>query len=218
MQRFSATGSEQSNLRRGSREVGEHILEAAARVFGAKGYEAARVIDVARLCGLSTGAVYSRWPTKRELFVAAVEQYGSRNTLSVSTRADLTTPQKLAALGGGLVDTHRDDEAGNLMLEACVSARRDPSIRADLAHALDIEADVLTHVVDHGKAAGEIDQTLSTEAIVLSCQSISLGVRLAALAKPRSSGPPTEAAWGELMARFIGSIRPTGPKPTQDDD
>ena len=218
MQGFSATGSARSNLRRGSREVGERILEAAARVFGAKGYEAARVTDVARLCGLSTGAVYSRWPTKRELFVAAVEQHGSRNTLSVSTRADLTTPQKLAALGGGLVGTHRDDEAGNLMLEACVSARRDPSLRADLARALDIEADVLTLIVDHGKAAGEIDQTLSTEAIVLSCQTLSLGIRLAALAKPRSSGPPTEAAWKDLMARFIASIRPTGANSAPDTD
>ena len=218
MQGSSVTASGRSNVRRGSREVGERILEAAARVFGAKGYEAARVIDVARLCGLSTGAVYSRWPTKRELFVAAVEQHGSRNTLSVSTRADLTTAQKLAALGGGLIDTQRDDEAGNLMLEACVSARRDPSLRADLARALDIEADVLTQVVDHGKAAGEIDQTLSTEAIVLSCQTLSLGVRLAALAEPRSSGQPTEAAWNELMERFVGSIRPTGSKPTPDND
>ena len=218
MQGLSLTGSERSNLRRGSREVGEHILEAAARVFGAKGYEAARVIDVARLCELSTGAVYSRWPTKRELFIAAVEQHGSRNTLSVSNRADLTTPEKLAALGGGLVDTQRDDEAGNLMLEACVSARRDPSLRADLAHALDIEADALTQVVDHGKANGEIDQNLSTEAIVLSCQTLSLGVRLAALAEPRSSGPPTSAAWKELMERFVASIRPTAPTPTPDDD
>ena len=209
---------ERSKLRRGSREVGERVLEAAARVFGAKGYEATRVIDVARQCGLSTGAVYSRWPTKRELFIAAVEQHGSRNTLAVSTRTDLTTAQKLAALGGGLVDTQRDDEAGNLMLEACVSARRDPSLRADLARALDIEADVLTQMVDDGKTAGEIDQTLSTEAIVLSCQTLSLGVRLAALAEPRSSGAPTSGAWSELMARFVGSIRPAGPNPTPDDN
>lgn len=218
MQGFSVTVPERSNLRRGSREVGEQILEAAARVFGAKGYEAARVIDVARLCGLSTGAVYSRWPTKRELFVAAVEQHGSRNTLSVSNRADLTTPQKLAALGIGLLGADRDNEAGNLMLEACVSARRDPSLRADLARALDIEADVLAEVVDQGKAAGEIDQTLSTEAIVLSCQTLSLGVRLAVLAEPRTGGEPTPAEWNELIARFVGSIRPTSPKPASDDD
>ena len=194
------------------------ILDAAARVFGTKGFEAARVTDVARRCGMSTGAVYSRWLTKRELFVAAVEQRGSSNTMSVATRADLTTPQKLAVLGGGLLDTHQDNQSRNLLLEACVSARRDPSLRADLARALDIEAELLTQVVAHGKAAGEIDPTLSTEAIVLSCQSLSLGVRLAAVAGPRSNGQPTPAEWKELIARFIGSIHPTGLQPTPDDD
>ena len=193
-------------------------MDAAARVFGSKGYESARVTDVARLCGLSTGAVYSRWLTKRELFVAAVEQRSSRNTMSVSTRSDLTNAQKLAVLGGGLLDTDRDSETRNLLLEACVSARRDPSLRADLARALDVEANLLTQVVDHGKAAGEIDQTLSTKAIVLTCQSLGLGVRLAAVAEPRSSGQPTSAEWKELMERFTDSIRPSGPQSTADND
>ncbi len=204
----SRDAAEQPRSTRDTREVRERILDSAARVFGEQGYEGARVADVARRCGMSTGAIYSRWLTKQELFLAAVERRGAHNTLSVSTRADLSVPEKLALLGGGLLSADQDDEARNLLLEACVIARRDSSLKADIARALDVEASVLTEVIAHGKASGEIDETLSTEAIVLACQSLSLGVRLAAAAEPRSGGQPTSEEWNQLLARFIGSIAP----------
>ena len=218
MQEPSANRSERSNVRRSSREVAEGILDTAAQVFGEKGFESTRVTDIARRCGLSTGAIYSRWLSKRELFVAAIEQRGSNQTRSVSSRAELTNLQKLAALGGGLYEARQNNDARNLLLEACVSARRDSSLKADIAGALDIEADLLTQVIAHGKAAGEIDQTLSTQAIVLACQSLSLGVRLAATAEPRSGGEPTSEEWSELIERFVGSIQPTGQQPTSEGD
>lgn len=187
-------------------ESTERLLDAAASEFGENGFEGARVAHIARRCGLTTGAVYSRWLTKQELFLAAVEQRASRGTEKVAGRSDLSTLEKLAAMGSALAAT--GDEAGNLLLEACVIARRDDEMIEGVARSLDEEAAVIAGMVEEGKAAGEVDPALSTEAIVFACQSLSLGVRLAAAAAPRRGWQPSADDWNELMARFINSIGP----------
>lgn len=70
-------------------------------VFGEKGYEAARVADIARRSGLTTGALYARWLTKQELFLAAIEQRGSTRTEVVSGQAELSAARKLADWAAG---------------------------------------------------------------------------------------------------------------------
>ena len=97
------------------------------------------------------------------------------------------------------------------MLEACVLARRDSSLSADVAESLDVEAAVLAEVVEQGKAAGEIDADLSTKAIVFACQALGLGARLAAAAEPREIELPSADEWSELIARFAESIGPSQP-------
>ena len=188
-------------------ESTERLLDAAASVFGENGFEGARVAQIARRCGLTTGAVYSRWLTKQELFLAAIEHRASRGTERLSSRSDMSTLEKIAIMGSKLMESS-DDEASNLLLEACVIARRDDSMSADVARSLEEEGAVIAGMVEEGKAAGEVDPALSTEAIVFACQSLSLGVRLAAAAAPRRGGQPSADDWNELMARFINSIGP----------
>lgn len=212
MQAPSASAAPSSTeTRRSSDASTERILDTAALVFGEKGYEAARVADIARRSGLTTGALYARWLTKQELFLAAVEQRGSTRTEVVSGQAELSAARKLAELGSGLLGggDGSDDAARNLMLEACVMARRDSSLSADVAQSLDVEAAVLAEVVSQGKAADEIDAGLSTEAIVFACQALGLGARLAAAAEPREVGLPSVEDWRELMTRFVDSIGPS---------
>ncbi|MEZ4241861.1 MAG: TetR/AcrR family transcriptional regulator [Myxococcota bacterium] len=50
------------------------ILRAARAVFIEKGYLAARVEDVAKRASLSKGAVYFYFPSKRDLFMALVQE------------------------------------------------------------------------------------------------------------------------------------------------
>jgi AcrR family transcriptional regulator len=50
------------------------LLQAAARVFGRRGYHAATLEEVAREAGYSTGAVYSNFAGKEDLFLALADQ------------------------------------------------------------------------------------------------------------------------------------------------
>lgn len=49
------------------------ILEAATREFGRRGYESARIADIARAAGVTDAGLLHHFTTKRELFLAVVE-------------------------------------------------------------------------------------------------------------------------------------------------
>ncbi|MCA9568259.1 MAG: TetR/AcrR family transcriptional regulator [Myxococcales bacterium] len=63
------------------------ILRASRSVFVEKGYLAARVQDIARRAGLSKGAVYFYFASKRDLFMALVAEE-HENTYSFLDQAD----------------------------------------------------------------------------------------------------------------------------------
>jgi len=52
----------------------EQILNAATEIFVRKGYTDATIPEIAKLSGLAVGTIYIYYPSKRELFIAAVEK------------------------------------------------------------------------------------------------------------------------------------------------
>lgn len=58
-----------------SRATREKLLEAAEAVFAAKGYNGAKISDIAEEAGCSVGAVYFRFKDKDALFFAIAEEF-----------------------------------------------------------------------------------------------------------------------------------------------
>jgi len=63
-----------------SRDKRDRLIEAGLEVFGALGYEAARVADIARAADLSVGVFYQRFRDKRALFAALEDEFVARTT------------------------------------------------------------------------------------------------------------------------------------------
>ena len=87
-----------------SRATRERLLEAAEIVFAEKGYDGARLSDIARQAGCSVGAVYFRFKDKSALFSAIAESF---------------TEDARAGLSGLLGGTQNDSEQ---LLRAFVTA------------------------------------------------------------------------------------------------
>jgi AcrR family transcriptional regulator len=58
-----------------SRATRERLLEAAEKVFAEKGYEGARMADIAEEAGCAVGSVYFRFKDKDALFFAIAEDF-----------------------------------------------------------------------------------------------------------------------------------------------
>ncbi len=100
-----------------------------------------------------------------------------------------------------------DDESSRaLLLEAFVTARRDPEFGAMLDRQLADEESRLSAIVIAGQSDGHIDPTLSIDAIVTLCQAIGLGFMLR-----RAVDRPLPAAdeWNILIERLITAVAPT---------
>jgi AcrR family transcriptional regulator len=75
----------------------ERIVAAAEWVFAEKGYEGARISDIAKRAGCSVGAVYFRFTDKDALFFAIVETFraGTRERLPLLAAAPYASPEEI---------------------------------------------------------------------------------------------------------------------------
>ena len=190
-----------------AQDTTERLLEAAVAAFAEHGFEATRVAQIARHAGLTTGAIYSRWPGKRDLIVAAVRYLAPKCMNLPPVNDEVPAREALAAVGADLISTD-DVVARDVMLEACVSARRDDSFQAAVAHSMKEEATKLGAIVSRGKVEGSIDPDLSTNAIVALYQAISLGMHLVVSSQPEERHVPGEE-WDALISRLLEAAGPS---------
>lgn len=193
-----------------SDELTDRLLQAAIEVFTDRGIEKAGVAAIARRAGVTTGAIYSRWEGKQELLLDALD------VVLVQQVADLLAagPQASAADVLGSLGAHlleREAASDALLLEAMVTARRDPDFRELFNARVHDEEGHLALLIDNGKEAGIVDPALSTAAIVTLCQAISFGfVVMGAIDK--STAPADE--WNAVIHRLISAALPApAPKP-----
>jgi AcrR family transcriptional regulator len=62
-----------------SRETRDRVLAAAEEVFAAKGYEGARMADIAQAAGCSVGALYQRFKDKDALFGGIADVFAAES-------------------------------------------------------------------------------------------------------------------------------------------
>jgi AcrR family transcriptional regulator len=181
----------------------ERLLDAALEVFLARGYDGARLTDVARTAGLTTGAVYSNFRNKAELLSEALAGRTSAeiDTLLGAIPAE-SLPDALRMLGRGVVDPPHARER-TLLLDAIVAARRD----ADLARLLHERADrrgrQLAELISGAQKAGTVDATLDPDALTRLCTVIALG---SVVARALDIPAPDPSTWGDLIDRVVGAI------------
>lgn len=187
----------------GSTDVTERLLDAAVEVFAEHGFEAARVAEIARRAGLTTGAIYARWRGKRALIVDAVGHVSPQFMDPPPVAAPV--PETLAALGTSLVDA-RHAKSRDVMLEAFVSARRDGDFRAAVTRSMEREAERLDEIIVSGQKAGSIDPDFSTRAIVAFFQSLRLGMHLVESASDMNV---PRADLDALIARLVAAVGPS---------
>ena len=208
-------GSAVPRRRSGTQQTTERLLEAAASEFVERGYDAARVSAIARRAGLTPGAVYARWAAKSDVMVAALdyifEQLLPARQLKDSGVDAMVARDMMELLGTSLLTSN---EQRDVMIQVFGSARNNDGIKECLQRYLNQEAHQLSQIVDDGKDAGCADTELSTAAMTLLCQALTIGVHLLLSTGLDSHHVPTEHEWNALITRIVGAVaRPDADAP-----
>ncbi len=117
----------------------DHLLEAAARVFGERGYHGASLDDIAAAAGFTKGAVYSNFKSKEDLFLALLEsRFASEleDLKAVLAQSEVGADDRLSDFVTLIVEQPNDPARvtwGTLYEEFHLYARRNPEARARLA-------------------------------------------------------------------------------------
>jgi AcrR family transcriptional regulator len=186
-------------------ETRERLLRAAADVFAERGYDGARVSDIAAAAGVSKGALYAHFDSKADLLVGALRAHGRRLLAKAfAAGPDLSITDLLLVIGRWL--SNPPDARGYLIVEALVAARRDEDVAQPMRGYIGERAEWISDLVRAAQAGGELDPVLSPNALAHFCLLLSMG---SALITPDQHAVGGEE-WSALLTRLVGAFAPAG--------
>lgn len=181
----------------------ERLIEAATEVFSEQGYDGARVQDIARRAGLTTGAIYSRFRDKAELLLEAIQRTSGADLAELLQAGALPrTDDLLTAIGRSLITSGASTKDA-LLLEALVAGRRDPEASEMIRTNLAEHSRQLASVFVYGKGEGVVDPAVPTESAVTFCLALAVGLLVF-----RCLDVPMPAAdeWSALVRRLVTAL------------
>jgi AcrR family transcriptional regulator len=188
------------------------LLDAAARVFARRGFHAASVDEVAADAGFSTGALYSNFDGKEDLFLALLAREIERQAEGVS-RAVAERPTLGERARGGAeywIDfLDREPEMVLLFMEFWAYAVRNPGVRARFAARYAEVRASLARIIEAGARDLGMELTRPPEHLATAVDALADGFALQRLADPDSV--PDELFADALALLLEGaSRRPVG--------
>jgi AcrR family transcriptional regulator len=113
----------------------DRLLDSAARVIAREGYHRARLVDVARDAGLTTGAVYSNFRDKEELFLAAFDRIqGLNETMFEESPRDVDAI--IDSYHRSAVRFEKSNDLQVLNFELALLGARDPGVHDHLERGM----------------------------------------------------------------------------------
>lgn len=151
----------------------QQLLDAALKLFVRKGYAAARLSEIAREVGVTSGAIYWHFGSKQELLIALIEQeVGPYFTIITETLlADMPPLEKIRRLTRTMLEKIREDGKFKDQNRMRMIIDRNDALVGDLKlrfqdHMVEF-TERFREVVEAGQAAGQIRTDISTNEIAL---------------------------------------------------
>lgn len=177
----------------------EQMLDAAKAVFGRCGYDGASISELASEAGVSSGAIYSHFGSKADLFAATLQAHGSSEVAALLAFG--ATPNAVSFLTErGQSLARRRPEEGSLLVQAIVAARSHPEVADMLIKAFGDREARIAGVLRTGQGDGLVDEGVSADAGARFILMLALGSLLvAAMELPAVDGDD----WAHLITDVV---------------
>ncbi len=126
----------------------EQLLQIALSVFAAKGYHAASMNDIAEAAGVTKPVLYQHFDSKRELYLALLDECGSRLVESLAKATSEATDGKSQTEKGFQAYfrwVHDDHDAFSLLFGS--GARRDAEFALAVRKVVDSTAEAIAPLI-----------------------------------------------------------------------
>ena len=187
------------------------LLDAARQVFAARGFHGASVEEIAAAAGYSTGALYSNFGGKEDLFRALMDREVSAHARELSDSVGRNATVAERAEGGadfwmGFIE--RERELVLLFMEFWAYGVRDPKVRPHVAKHFAEVRGLITRLIADGVRDLDLELTMPAEHLAIAIDAIADGIARQKLADPEAI--PDELMGTVLATLFAGATRPIG--------
>lgn len=187
------------------------LLDAAGRVFARRGFHAAAVDEVAAEAGYSTGALYSNFEGKEDLFLALLQREIERQADGVARAVAERRTLDERARGGAaywIEFLDREPELVLLFMEFWAYAVRNPEVRARFAARYAEVRAALARIIGDGARELGVELALPPDQLATAIDALADGFALQRLADPDSV--PDELFADALAMLLEGASRRKG--------
>jgi AcrR family transcriptional regulator len=196
-------------------ETRERLLRAARDVFARRGFHGATVEEIASEAGFSTGALYSNFDGKEDLFLVLMEREIDEHAREIA-EAVATRPSLAERAAGGarqwMAMIEREPDVLLLFMEFWAYGVRDPAVRPEVARRFAQIRAVLTRLIDDGLRELELELTLPADQLAVAIDALGDGIARQKLADPNAV--PDELM-GRVLALLLSAATRPAPKPAK---
>ena len=187
----------------------ERLLLAARSVFARAGFRGASVEEIASEAGFSTGALYSNFDGKEDLFLALMEREIDEHAREIAEAVGERASVAERAAGGArqwMTMIEREPELLLLFMEFWAYGVRDAEIRPKVAEQFAHMREVLTKLIADGAREFDLALDIPAEQLAIAIDALADGIARQKLADP-------EAVPDELMGRVLSLLFASATRP-----
>jgi AcrR family transcriptional regulator len=180
----------------------EQLVAAASRVFARRGYHEATVEEIAAEAGFSTGAVYSNFSGKEELFLALADRQVLQRVGEIEAVADAAEREDDAGAEAAAqfrAFLERDPNWPLLFYEFWSLSVRNPSLQRELAERRDAIRDALADTLERVATKHGFELRFPPQALATA-----IAASLNGLAFERAADP--DALPDEVFSEFVTAV------------
>ena len=190
----------------------ERLLAAARSAFASSGFHGASVDEIAARAGFSTGALYSNFDGKEDLFLVLMEREIEEHSREIAEAVAERPSVAERATGGAqqwMTMIEREPELLLLFMEFWAYGVRDAKVRPKVAARFAQVRALLTRLIEDGVREFELELALPAEQLAVAIDALADGIARQKLADP--AAVPDELMGKVLAMLFSASTRPRLP-------
>ena len=190
----------------------KRLLAAARREFARSGFHGASVEEIASRAGFSTGALYSNFDGKEDLFLVLMEGEIDEHAREIAEAVRERASVAERATGGArqwMTMIEREPELLLLFMEFWAYGVRDAQIRPKVAEQFAHMREVLTRLIADGVREFDLELDIPAEQLAVAIDALADGIARQKLADP-------DAVPDELMGRVLSLLLAGATRPAAD--
>jgi AcrR family transcriptional regulator len=180
----------------------ERLLGAARSVFASRGFRGASVEEIASEAGFSTGALYSNFDGKEDLFLVLMEREIAEHAREISDAVQARESVAERAAGGArrwMTMIEREPELLLLFTEFWAYGVRDAQVRPKVAARFAQVRELLTRLIADGVREFDLELRMPAEQLAVAIDALADGIARQKLTDP-------DAVPDELMGKILSLL------------